>query len=441
MAGQGWQNWAGRIRCAPRQMVTIASEDDAVRLMASNPALPIRMAGSGHSFTPLADSEGTLVRLAPNAHVFSVDREKGLATIWAGTPVWALGPLLHPHGLALANQGDIDRQTIAGATATGTHGTGVALGSLSTMIRGVTLVTPAGEVKNCSLEHEPELFQAARLSLGSIGIITRLTLALIPSYRLTENGWLEDADKALAGIDAAARKHRHYEFFWFPYAKKVVAKSLDPAPADTSPAKTAEQMHARGLVSNIDEKIFRLGCRLTKWVPPIGPSLHGIFTSGFKGSTRTRWSFEIFASPRTVRFNEMEYAVPAERGAACLEAIVRTIRDRRIRTAFPIEMRLVAADDLWISPFNGRAAMTLSVHQWAKDDERTLFKACEDIFLAHGGRPHWGKMHNLKADDFARLYPDWARFAAVRSRVDPEGRLLNHHLAAIFGASPSWRRN
>lgn len=436
-AAQRWQNWAGRVRCAPAMIATVSSEDDAVRLLASGPPRPVRMVGSGHSFTPLAETSGTLVRLAPTAQLFHVDREKGLATIWAGTPLWALGPLLHPHGLALANQGDIDRQTIAGAVSTGTHGTGVTLGSMSTMVAGVTLVTAAGDVVACNAGENPELFEAARLSLGSLGIVTRLTLRCIPSYRLVEKSWLENADQAIARIPEYAGAHRHYEFFWFPYANRVIAKSLDETLADAPPPRSAEQMRARGEKRPADEAIFRLGCTLTKYVPPLGPSLHGIFTAGFKSRSRTRWSFEAFPSPRNVRFNEMEYAMPVERGAACLEAVVRMIRDRRIRTAFPIEMRLVKQDDIWISPFAGRDAMTLSVHQYAKDDERRLFRACEEIFLAHDGRPHWGKQHALKAPDFRRIYPAWQKFCDLRAKLDPDGRFLNAHLSDIFGVSRS----
>lgn len=434
---QAWTNWSGGVKAAPEAIWRPRDEAELAALIRGFKG-PIRPAGSGHSFTPLCASDGALVSLENMSGLIAADPQAGEAELWAGTPVYAAGPLLHAHGLALANQGDIDRQTLGGAIGTGTHGTGPTLGSLATMVTGVTLVTAAGDILNLDRNNDPELFDATRLSIGGMGVITRFRLKLVPSYALTEASSVAEADTILNDLEAIAARHRHFEFFWFPYADRVVVKTLDVwdgEPPDR--ALDIPAMKARGERTSRDDKLFGMICKVVKAVPRSAPFFHRLLTNqmaaGEAKPGRVRWSWETFPSARNTRFNEMEYAVPAGRAAEAIRALVARIRKDRIPTAFPIEFRFVQGDDIWLSPFNGRASATLSVHQFAGMDQTRLFRASEEVLRAHEGRPHWGKQHNLTGRDFAQLYPDWQRFQNARRRVDPEGKFLSPYLRTLFG--------
>jgi FAD-linked oxidoreductase len=435
--GAGWSNWSGGVTASPQAIWRPHSEDELAGLIRgfSGPG-PIRPAGSGHSFTALCASNGALVSLENMTGLVQVWPERHEAEIWAGTPVYAVGPLLHAHGLALANQGDIDRQTLAGAIGTGTHGTGTSLGSLSTMVVGVTIVTGTGEVLTVDRSNDPELFEATRVSFGALGIVTRLRLQLVPSYALSEASYAADAGTILGQLEELAARHRHFEFFWFPYADQVVVKTLDPSPEKPDRTLDVPAMKARGERVAPDAKAFERVCRIVRMLPWTSAFFHRLLTrqmaAGEAKPGRVRWSWETFPSPRTTKFNEMEFAVPHEKAADAIRAVVARIRRDRIPTAFPIEFRFVKGDDIWLSPFNGRESATLSVHQHHAMDQKPLFTACQEEFLKFGGRPHWGKQHTLTGRDFLWIYPEWRRFHAVRQRVDPAGKFVSPYLRTLF---------
>jgi len=431
-----WSNWSGGVTSSPSAIWRPHDEAELAGLIAGHPG-PMRPLGSGHSFTALCASNGVIVSLENMTGLISVDTEAGEAELWAGTPIHAVGPLLHPYGLALANQGDIDRQTLGGAIGTGTHGTGQMLGSLSTMVTGVTLVCGSGEILTLNRKSDPELFEAARLSIGSLGVITRFKLKLVPSFALTEASYAAPVETILGDLENLAKAHRHFEFFWFPYADQVVVKTLDVWDGEPpSRVLDAETMKARGERVSRDDKLFKLICRFVKTVPASSGFFHRMLTkqmaAGEAKPGRVRWSWETFPSARNTRFNEMEYAVPRAMAADAIRAVVARIRRDKIATAFPIEFRFVQGDDVWLSPFHDRESATLSVHQYASMDQTALFKACEEVFRSFEGRPHWGKQHNLTARDFAWIYPEWQRFLAAQLRADPEGKFMTPYLRSLF---------
>lgn len=428
-----WTNWSGYVRAAPQKIATPTNEAELIATVREGP-WPLRVAGSGHSFTPIVESNGTLLSLDRMSGVVSVDANAQTATVRAGSKIHALGRPLYDAGLALKNQGDIDRQAIAGAVGTGTHGTGPTLGSLSSEVAAFKLVTSGGEVLECSSNANSDVWAAGRTSFGSLGVMSEITLNLRKIYKLREKNWLMPASACwheLAGLKDA---HRHFEFFWFPYADDVVAKSLDETDEAAREPGTSEHMFSRGERVTNDQRIFRFGCEIAKLAPSLSPVLQRFFTRAAMGaSNRVRWSHEAFPSPRNVKFNEMEYAVPAANGADCIREIAEAVRAKKIATCFPLEFRYVKADDIWLSPFYKRDAVTISVHQFAGQDFATLFNTSEAIFKRYGGRPHWGKMHTLKAPDFEALYPKWDDYRALRRRLDPNGRFLNSHLRQVFG--------
>lgn len=388
-----WQNWSGRVQCVPAAIERPASEDaiaDAVRA-AEHAGRTLRVAGSGHSFTPLVATDGVLLSLDELRGVVSVDRDAQRASIRAGTKIADLGADLRASGLALANQGDVDVQALAGALGTGTHGTGATLGSISSQVRGMTIVTGSGEIVSCDAANDPELLEAARVSFGVLGVVTRATMQLVPAYRLHERVWKTAILDCLEHLDEHIRAHRHFEFFWYPHKDYAEMKALDATQRDVDPL------------------------------------------DGVKGE-RIDWSDRVFPTVRDLRFNEMEYAVPRDAGEACFRAVRERMRTRHPDVVWPVEYRTVAADGGWLSPMHGRDSIAISIHQDASLPCDAFFADVEPIFREHGGRPHWGKIHYLRAPELAPLYPMWERFLETRRRLDPRGVFLNPHLREVLGA-------
>ncbi|HWA92515.1 MAG TPA: D-arabinono-1,4-lactone oxidase [Rhizomicrobium sp.] len=432
IVGGKWSNWSGGVRCKPRKVV--APKDEVELAAAIRQAEgPVRAPGTGHSFTPVHASDGTLLNLAAFSGLKSVDETRMTATLAAATPLWRAGPLLDARGFGLKNMGDIDRQTLGGVVGTGTHGTGRTLKSFSAEVAGFRLVLAGGEVVECSASENPDVFAAGRCSLGTLGVMTEITMNVRPKYKLVERNFFLPIRELFKQLDKLVADNRHFEFFWFPYADTAICKSLNETDEAAPEPRTAEQMYERGEQSTSDQRAFGWINEFLPYTPFLLRPAHRLFSRLMPGPAKVRWSHEIFPSPRTTRFNEMEYALPYEKGPEALAAVVDAIRRQRINTGFPIEYRSVAADDVWMSPFHGRDSATIAVHQYHRVDTHRLFDACEAIFRAHDGRPHWGKRHTRSAAELATLYPKFEEFRVLRRRLDPSGKFLNPHLASLFG--------
>jgi len=431
IVGGKWSNWSGGVVCKPKRVTAPKDEVELAAAIRQSDG-PIRCPGSGHSFTPINHSDGTLVDLKAFDGLKSIDADRQTATLGAATPLWRVGPLLHAKGFGLKNMGDIDRQTLGGVVGTGTHGTGRRLKNFSAEVVGFRMVLASGEVVNCSATENAEIFDAGRTSLGALGVMTEITMNVRPAYKLVERNFLLPIDDLFRQLDGLVENNRHFEFFWFPYAEVAICKSLNETDADAPAPRTPEQMYERGETGTSDQRAFGMINEVLPYAPFLLKSAHKLFSRLMPGPDKVRWSHEIFPSPRTTRFNEMEYALPYDRGLRALHEVVQAIRRNRINTGFPIEFRSVAADDVWMSPFFGRESATIAVHQYHRVDTDTLFGACEAIFRHHDGRPHWGKRHALTAVELAKIYPRFEAFRAVRRRVDPAGKFLNAHLGAMF---------
>lgn len=387
-----WSNWSGSVQCEPAEITRPGSEAEvaAVVRRAAESGREVRVAGSGHSFQPLCATGGVLVSLASLAGIESVDANSRQATIRAGTVLHDLGVALHAHGLALENLGDVDVQALGGALGTGTHGTGRALGNLSSRVVALRVVGADGGVSEWSADEGAEALRAGRVSLGALGIVVAARLALVPAYRLHERVRRGPVEPVLADLEEHVAENRHFEFFYFPRHDFAEVKTLNPTDAEPGDLP--------------DAKGERIG-----------------------------WSAEILPSVREERFNEMEYAVPAAAGPACFAAARERLRSRHPDVVWPVEYRTLAADDAMLSQAHGRDSVTISIHRDGAKSFREVFADLEAVFRDHEGRPHWGKIHTRGADDLAKLYPDWERFLALRRRLDPDGRFLNPHLRHLFG--------
>ncbi len=385
-----WSNWSGKLTSQPTQQYFVRSEADAQAVVrrAVETGSSIRVAGAAHSHAPLVQHNGILVDAQGLSGVISSNRERCSAWVWAGTRIYAMGLPLREVGLALNNQGDIDQQAIAGATGTGTHGTGRTLQNLSAGVIGARLALADGSLTDASADNNPDLWQAARLHLGALGIVTRLHLQLRPAYLLQERSWTAPLAEVLAGSTHHAAENRHFEFFWYPQADQANAKCINESTAEPQYPLAAE-------------------------------------------GQRLAWSHEVLPNHRPHKHTEMEYSLPSKAGPACMRAIQQLLTSRFPEVRWPVEYRHLAADDVWLSTAYGRDTVTISVHQDVREDDEPYFRACEEIFLAHDGRPHWGKVNYLNGSQLESVHPRWADWWRVRNRVDPNGTFLNTYLRGL----------
>ena len=432
IVGGKWSNWAGNVSFRPREVVAPRDEVElaaAVRKAEGN----VRFPGTGHSFAPLNQTDGTLIDLSAFVGLKGFDPSRETASVAGATPLWGLGSLLHPLGYALKNMADVDRQTLAGAVATSTHGTGRMFGSLSADVASFRLLLASGEVIHCSADENADIFNAGRTAQGLLGVMTEIDMHVRPVYKLQRKYFLHPIDELFRQLEGLVNANRHFEFFWFPESEVAVCKALNESEAHAPTRHSARTLHARGERRRGREYVFAGINELVRTMPALtGPS-HRFMSRFMPRREKVRWSHEIFPSPRTVRFTEMEYALPYAKGIDALKEVVELIRSRRISTGFPIEFRTVAADDIWLSPFYERESVTIALHQYRRASTKPLFDACEAIFRSYGGRPHWGKLHTATRDELAALYPKFEDFRAVRARLDPKGKFLNGYLGALFG--------
>jgi FAD-linked oxidoreductase len=417
-----WRNWSGGQIAQSVGRFAPASEPELAAFLRQ--ARRVRPVGAGHSFSPLVPTDGHLLILDRLAGLVGHDRERHTATFAAGTRLADMGKPLQNIGQGMLNLPDIDRQTLAGATATATHGTGIEFTNLSAYVTALRLVTPSGEILEVSAENDPQLFDAARVGLGALGVVTRLTLQNRGSYRLKEMTWVQRTDEVLEEFDARVTRHRHFEMFPLTHSDYALVLAIDETdePIDNPPTAAEE------------EAAFGEAMRHWLAVPPgERRALINGMAEQIEPSQAVDHSFRILANVRNNRFNEMEYSVPLAAGAACLREILSTIAEREIDVVFPLEYRYVQGDALWLSMFEGGPRAAISIHHNAGLDYRPYFDAIEPIFWKYGGRPHWGKLHSLGAPELERLYPRFRDFVALRAELDPTGKLLNHHLAHLFG--------
>lgn len=415
----GWSNWSGSV-AAPVAVTRPQSEDELASLVRK--AAKVRATGAGHSFMPLCESDELILGLDLLPGEITVASDRQTARIPAGWSIKRLTAALWEQGLALANQGDVNPQSLAGAMATGTHGTGVDLGNLATMARGFCLIGADGEARWCDADTEPDLYQAQRLSLGMFGIATEIEAAVVPAFYLAERIEKRRWDEVRESYDELAAQHRHIEFWFFPHADQVILKTLDLCdPCDPPPSTT-----------DMEETAFRRVLDVAAKLPFLTPVLQrGMMKTNMNGSRRGP-AHAIFPSDRTIRFEEMEYEMPRTAGLDTLAEVVGWIRKKRLPVTFPFEYRTVAADDIWMSPMNAGPVAAISMHQYAKMPWQGVFAEAEAIFRANGGRPHWAKRHTLTRDDVDALYPMAENYRNVRRTADPIGKFLNDHLEALF---------
>ncbi|MBT2480454.1 D-arabinono-1,4-lactone oxidase [Streptomyces sp. ISL-94] len=427
-----WRNWAGNVSAQPARVVTPASVgelQEAVR-RAAEQGLRVKAVGTGHSFTAAAATDGVLVRPQALAGITSIDRAAGTVTVAAGTVLKDLNAALAREGLSLTNMGDIMEQTVSGATSTGTHGTGRDSASIAAQIRALELVTADGRLLTCSEKENPEVFAAARLGIGALGIVTSLTFAVEPIFLLTAREEPMAFDRVTAEFEQHFAENEHFEFYWFPHTGNCNTKRNNRSQGPAAPPGPVSAWIEDELLSN---GLFQAVNSLGRAVPATIPSIARVASRALSARTYTDIPYKVFTSPRRVRFVEMEYALPRERVVEALRELCAMVDRSRLRISFPVEVRTAPADDIALSTASGRETAYIAVHMYKGTPYQAYFTAAERIFTELGGRPHWGKVHTRDAEYLAKVYPRFAEFTALRDRLDPDRVFGNDYLRRVLG--------
>ncbi|REK71850.1 D-arabinono-1,4-lactone oxidase [Paenibacillus paeoniae] len=427
---KGWSNWSGSVTAKPREVMLPTSIDEVVTAVnqCRREGRRLRVVGSGHSFTAVAASDDLLISLDLLQGIVKVNPEEGTATVWAGTKLKRLGEELFGHGLAQENLGDIDVQSIAGAISTGTHGTGRELGTISTQVVGLTVVTGQGEVLACTPASHPEWFKALQVSIGALGVIVQVTLRLRSAYKLEYVSRRMPIKECLLQSEQLAQENRHFEFYWFPYAEPCQIKLMNET--DLPPGSRKVRDYIGDVI--VENAVFGLLSGICRRVPRASSAISRLSASQVPIGRKVQYSHKLFATARLIRFNEMEYNVPADVMVPIIEEMRETMSRERFHVHFPIECRYVCGDDIWLSPSYGRDSAYIAVHMYKGMPYEAYFEAMEEIFLRYGGRPHWGKLHTLGSDRLKERYPMWESFRRVRAELDRDGILLNPYVEKLL---------
>ena len=432
--GKRWRNWARVESASPTYIARPTTIDEVVAVVhrAREINLPVKAVGAGHSFTAIAAAPGIQLDLAGIDGLLHVDAELRQVTLGAGTNLFQIPTLLAPHGLAMENLGDIDRQTIAGATSTGTHGTGNAFTGIAAQLVAATLVTADGSILRVNASENAELLPAVKLGLGALGILVDVTVQCVPSFVLHALERPERFDAVLDDYEARVNSSDHFEFYWFPHTDTVLTKTNTRLPADAafSPLSATKRWFDDTFMSN---GVFALTCATGRGIPAAVPGINRLASKLTGDREFTDLSTSVFTTKRTVRFREMEYAIPREAIPDAVRAVRKLIETRGWHISFPMEVRSAARDDLWLSTAQGRETGYIAVHRYWRENHLEYFHAVEDIMRGFGGRPHWGKIHFQNAETLAASYPHFGDFLAVRERLDPDRLFANPYLDRVLG--------
>jgi FAD-linked oxidoreductase len=428
-----WHNWAGNYHCTAAAVAHPASTDEVAELIRSVSAAgqTVKPVGAGHSFTATATTSGVRLELDALAGIVSVDPQQRLVKVRAGTGLAQLNVELARHGLAMPNLGDIDVQTISGALATGTHGTGAGYGCLSTFVEELELVTGTGEVARCSRMVNSDLFSAALVGVGAIGVVTEVTLRCVDAFILHADERPTPLADVLSSLEERIATNDHFEFYWMPYTERTLTKANNRVEQDFKPRSKFSAWFNDDLLENT---AIGAVCRLARALPGTTPTLLRATARAFSARNYTERSDLVFTSPRRVRFVEMEYGLPRAALPEAFAGLRRVIKSLPVKVSLPVEVRFTAGDDIWLSHGFGRDNTYIAIHQFVGMPFQEYFKSFEAVCAPLGGRPHWGKMHYRDVWTLRPAYRHFDDFLAVRDKVDPGRVFTNAYTTQVFGA-------
>lgn len=425
-----WKNWSELIECQVSNYYEPHTTDEVKTIVANHAkkGRKLRVVGAGHSFTPLVQTNESIVSLDKLQGIVSVNHKASTVRVFAGTRLKHLGPLLNEQGYAMENLGDINEQSIAGAISTGTHGTGHTLGTISTQIAGAIIVLSNGELFEINREKNSEYFDAMRTCLGLLGIMVMVDIRVQQTYQLVARSYKTSLDTCLNDLNSLKNTNRHFEFYYFPFTNTVQIKTANIY--DQPIVKPYRPSYVKDVL--IENNLLKLISETARTVPRTAKTMSKLAAFGIPTGEKIGDSYQIFATPRLVKFNEMEYSIPADKMKIALYEIKEAIERHRFRVHFPIECRYVKADTIWLSPAYEQESAFIAIHMYKGMEYKAYFQAMEEIFIRHGGRAHWGKMHTMDHMYMKQMYPKIDEFLQVRNQLDEQKMFVNPYLEQLF---------
>jgi FAD-linked oxidoreductase len=431
-----WQNWSGLATARPERVDTPADVASVVTAVerARAEGTTVKMVGTGHSFTAISAPEHTMLRPQALSGILAVDRDAMTVTARAGTRLKHLNAGLEALGLSLHNMGDIAEQTLAGAISTGTHGTGGVAAGLAAQVAGLELVTGTGEVLTATEQENADVLAVARVGLGALGVITAVTFRVEPLFLLEATEQPMRWEEAVGSFDQLAAESHHLDMYWFPHSDRMLTKRNVRLDADVSEAQPLSRARAWFDDDLLANKAFGVLTAAANRVPAVIPRMNRMNARLLGARTYSDVAHKVFVTERNVVFREMEYAVPREAGLTALREARAALDASDVKVSFPVEIRVAPADDVPLSTASGRDSFYLAFHTHRDADHTAYFALMEQVMRAHGGRPHWGKVHTRQADGLAPLYPRFGEFLAMRERLDPDRVFANGYLRRVLGS-------
>lgn len=436
--GTVFRNWSGSVNTSPSAFYYPATIEEVQRIVRTLPAgRSVRTVGGGHSFTPVAAGTDAMISLDKLAGIVRIDPETKRVRFLAGTRLHRIPEYLQPFGLALANQGDIDVQSVAGAISTSTHGTGIEWTGFAGTVTGLSLIDASGDRRDYSIDTDPDALRLVTVSLGALGVIVEVEMQCVDAFDLLAEEGAESLDEVLDTWEERSRAVDHYEAFWFPHTDRAMVKS-NTRLAPGAPAPGGEPKVRGRFTRFIEDDLigngaFAAALAVARVFPRATPKLNSVAAGAMAANRYRSRAHDVFATPRRVRFHEMEFAVPLEAGPEAVREIRREMDRRNWLIPFPLELRTTAADDVALSTSTGRESMYIAFHVPKAMNPHEFFPPIQDVLKAAGGRPHWGKMHTLGRADFADMYPRFDEFCALREHMDPTWKFGSEHLRQLFG--------
>lgn len=426
-----WKNWAGNVACKPDNYAKVSSVEQVQTLVkkANSEDKKIRVVASGHSFTAVCATDSIMLDISEMSGVVEVHQNEQQITFWAGTNVRTASELCLENGLAMENLGDFDKQTLAGAISTGTHGTGIRLGGMAQQVRAFWVVNGEGELLECSAEKNAEIFEAGRVAVGTFGVIVKVKVQLVEAYKLKCESELVDLVEIADEIQNMLQENRNLEFFYFPMTTKAMRKKLNKTDEPVKDPKIKNYINQK-ILENYALKAVCDGTAKFKWN---AKKINSLMASFVSKDCRINYYNKILATDRHVRFFEMEYNIPATHFKDFFQDYRQMMEAHDFHVYFPVEIRWVQADDIWMSPTYQRDAVYFAVHCYYKEHVPAYFDAVEKLAMKYEGRPHWGKMHNQTPAYLKKVYPKWDDFHAIRKKLDPNQLFVNEYLEKVFG--------
>ena len=435
-----WSNWAGNQTSNPLSIKNPKNEQEVVDIVkeAKKRGLKVKVVGSGHSFTGIAVTDEVLICLDEIADIRDVDFEYSTVRVGAGIKLCDLNPMLQRSGLAMPNLGDIVYQSISGAISTSTHGTGLEFKTIAEAVCGMRIVDGEGTVVECDTQQNSEVFHAARVGLGALGIITEVTIQCVEAFNLHAVEEILPIGEVTNNFDRWSKMTDHIEFFWMPNTDKALLKrntrTLEAPPRPRNKRHSFKRRWNRFKNEEIKQNfLFGAMNHLGKIVPPLVPKLNSMVAGESGRAEYITTSYEVFASPRRVRFYEMEYAVPIESGIEAFQKVVQLIGDLDHYISFPVEYRVLGKDEIPMSTASYRDSAFIAVHVFRNTPFEKYFRGVEEIMVDYDGRPHWGKLHFQDHESLSKIYPQWEAFQNARRSMDPLGIFSNPYLDKVLG--------